>query len=164
VILTVTAALLTDVAVAQVRVAENSGKRKLDDALIVETYKQVVRQMNLRGHVLKQQPEIALHVVSAREATRRLDECTQGGCGHVLRMGVSLDQQARIVFVTLASEGAKLWMDEPDGYMLAKSVAVVLDYENRLYLPPDDPSSKPVARFRPGLYSRGFARERRCPM
>jgi hypothetical protein len=132
------AALLADAANAQVRVAENSSKRKLDDALIAETYKQVVRQMELREHVLKQKPEIALHVVSTQEAGRRLDECTQGGCGHVLRMGVSLDQQARVVFVSLSAEGAKLWMDEPDGYMLAKAVTIVLDYENRLYLPPDE--------------------------
>lgn len=131
-------ALFAALTPAQVRVAENSGKRKLDEALIAETYKQVARQMDLRGHPLKQKPEIALHVVSTQEAARRLEECTQGGCGHVLRLGVSLDQQARIVFVSLSSEGAKLWMDEPDGYMLAKAVTVALDYENRLYLAPDE--------------------------
>ena len=137
-VLVLAAALLADAAAAQVRVAENSGKRTLDDSLIAETYRQVVRQMDLRGLALKQRPEIALHVVSTQEAARRLDECTQGVCGHVLRMGVSLDQQARIVFVSLSSQGAKLWMDEPDGYMLAKAVTVVLDYENRLYLAPDE--------------------------
>lgn len=122
---------------AQIQVSENTTKRPLDGETAADLYHTVMHQMESRGWRLVNRPTVEVHVLEKKEIEKALLRCLEQSCAHILRLGDAKAKDQPLVFLTIASSGVDVWMDNPHTALLARAVAVGLDYENRLYLGPE---------------------------
>ena len=121
----------------EIQLAENSTKEEFDQAVAVDLYDWILRQM--AGHRLEvaSRPSVWLHLLPKKQVEATLSECVRGGCGHVIRLSAVKGKSQRMVFLGISPARVDVWMDSVHDRLLAQAIATSLDYENRLYLDPD---------------------------
>lgn len=139
---------------ADIELVENTTQWAFDQGMAVDIYRRIVRQMKRIGLPIEVTPRIRIHCITKKEDNQVLSDCLQGGCGYVLHVSSSKKNRAGPAFIGISEDGVQIWLNKPDGLLMAMAITISLNYENRLRLEPPASAQIAVTAWRTHMLNR----------
>ena len=117
----------------EVILVENGTKWKFNQEKANDIYHKITRHFKNLGLEIGPEPRVLVHLIQEKNDSEIHMQCLQGGCGHLLRVRTinKKGETKNVAFVGISSKGIELWMNKPEGLLMAYALIISLDYENR---------------------------------